>query len=139
MIGGYRGSLLDGHARGGLLCGRSGAEYQRTTDGPVVRHSDAALRSISLRVDELPSGACLPERDGSSPRYPSRWATAEGWSIVGALPVWTGLAPEVATTVIDPVWFLLSWCNTPESTEIQSEKARVSGAGGILPGGLCGP
>ncbi|KAJ1124840.1 hypothetical protein NDU88_003288 [Pleurodeles waltl] len=30
-------------------------------------------------------------------------------------------------------------CNAPESTEIQSEKARVSGAGGILPGGLCGP
>ncbi|KAJ1140097.1 hypothetical protein NDU88_006457 [Pleurodeles waltl] len=52
-----------------------GAEYQRTANGPGVRHSDAALCGISLRVDELPSRARLPKRDGSGLRYPVRWPT----------------------------------------------------------------
>ncbi|KAJ1119252.1 hypothetical protein NDU88_007438 [Pleurodeles waltl] len=36
-----------------------------------------------------------------------------GWSIVGALPDRSGPAPEVATTVVELVWCLVSWCNAP--------------------------
>ncbi|KAJ1214829.1 hypothetical protein NDU88_002440 [Pleurodeles waltl] len=51
-----------------------GAEYQRTTTGPEVRYSDAALCGASLEVDGLPGGARLLRQGGSGPRLPVRWS-----------------------------------------------------------------